>query len=41
VLTGIRPEVAQALVALNVDFTDIVTQSTLQGGIAYAMRTLA
>jgi len=40
VLTGIRPEVAQALVALNVDFIDVVTQSTLQGGIAYAMRTL-
>lgn len=41
VLTGIRPEVAQALVALNVDFTDVVTQSTLQGGIAYATRVVA
>jgi DNA-binding response OmpR family regulator/anti-anti-sigma regulatory factor len=37
VLTGIRPDVAQALVSLEVDFTEIVTQSTLQGGIAYAL----
>lgn len=37
VLTGIRPEVAQTLVGLGVDLGDIVTQSTLQNGIAYAM----
>jgi PAS domain S-box-containing protein len=36
VLTGIRPEVAQTLVGLGVDLGDIVTQSTLQSGIAYA-----
>jgi len=38
VLTGIRPEIAQTLVALNVDLRHIVTRSTLQTGIAYAMR---
>jgi PAS domain S-box-containing protein len=36
VLTGIRPEVAQALVGLGVDLGSIVTRSTLQRGIAYA-----
>jgi rsbT co-antagonist protein RsbR len=38
VLTGIRPEVAQALVGLGVDLSSIVTRSTLQSGIAYAIR---
>jgi PAS domain S-box-containing protein len=38
VLTGIRPEVAQTLVGLGVDLGDIVTQSTLQSGIAFAMQ---
>lgn len=37
VLTGIRPEVAQTLVGLGVDLSDIVTHSTLQTGIAYAL----
>jgi rsbT co-antagonist protein RsbR len=37
VLTGIRPEVARTLVGLGVDLADIVTRSTLQAGIAYAM----
>jgi len=40
VLTGIRPDMAQALVALNVDFADIITKSTLQAGIAYAMQPI-
>jgi anti-anti-sigma factor len=35
-LTGIRPEVAQTLIELGVDLGDIVTQSSLQSGIAYA-----
>jgi PAS domain S-box-containing protein len=39
VLTGIRPEVAQTLVGLGVDLGDIVTHSTLQNGIAYAMES--
>lgn len=37
VLTGIRPEVAQLLVGLGVDLRGIVTRSTLQAGIAYAL----
>jgi rsbT co-antagonist protein RsbR len=38
VLTGIRPEVAQTLVGLGVDLHGVATQSTLQSGIAYALR---
>jgi PAS domain S-box-containing protein len=38
VLTGIRPEVAQTLVQLGVDFRGIVTRGTLQDGITYALR---
>jgi PAS domain S-box-containing protein len=38
VLSGIRPEVAQTLVGLGVELTGIVTSSTLQNGIAYALR---
>jgi PAS domain S-box-containing protein len=38
VLTGIRPEVAQTLVGLGVNLHGIVTQSTLQNGIAYAIK---
>jgi PAS domain S-box-containing protein len=38
VLTGLRPEVAQTLVSLGVDLTDIVTRGTLQSGIAYGLR---
>jgi rsbT co-antagonist protein RsbR len=37
ILTGIRPEVAQTLVGLGVDMTDIITRGTLQSGIAYAL----
>lgn len=40
-LTGIRPEVAQTLVGLGVDMTGIITQGTLQSGIALAMRQRA
>ncbi|KAB8140372.1 PAS domain-containing protein [Chloroflexia bacterium SDU3-3] len=38
VLTGIRPEVAQTLVTLGADFQALVTLSSLQNGIAYALR---
>ncbi|WP_272422457.1 PAS domain-containing protein [Polyangium jinanense] len=41
VLTGIRPEVAQALVTEGVDMTDIVTRRDLQSGVAWAMRARA
>lgn len=36
VITGIRPEVAQILVGLQIDLGGIVTRGTLQAGIAYA-----
>lgn len=38
VLTGIRPEVAAALVSIGVDLAGVVTLSTLQDGIAYALK---
>lgn len=38
VLTGIRPDVAQTIVALGVDLGDIVTRADLQEGIRYALR---
>ncbi|XXT14452.1 PAS domain-containing protein [Sorangium sp. So ce429] len=37
VLTGIRPSVAQALVELGADLGGIVTQGTLEQGVAYAL----
>jgi rsbT co-antagonist protein RsbR len=40
ILTGIRPEVAQTLVGLGVDMTDIITRGTLQSGIAYALNNV-
>jgi rsbT co-antagonist protein RsbR len=38
VLTGIRPEVAQTLVGLGTDLGAVVTHSTLQSGIAFALQ---
>lgn len=38
ILTGIRPEVAQTLVGLGADLGTIVTRSTLQSGIAFAIQ---
>lgn len=37
VLVGIRPEVAQAIVGLGINLNSIVTRSSLQSGIAYAI----
>jgi anti-anti-sigma regulatory factor/CHASE3 domain sensor protein len=37
ILTGIRPEVAQALVSIGANLESITTHSTLQDGIAYAL----
>jgi PAS domain S-box-containing protein len=37
VLTGIQPQVAQALVQMGVDLGGIVTRNTLQSAIAYAL----
>jgi anti-anti-sigma regulatory factor len=39
VLTGIRPQIARTLIELGVDWQGLVTEATLQGGIAYALRT--
>jgi anti-anti-sigma regulatory factor len=36
VLTGIRPEVAQTLVGLGTDLSNIITRSSLASGIAFA-----
>ncbi|WP_438025880.1 AAA family ATPase [Sorangium sp. So ce233] len=41
ILTGLRPAVAQSLVALGVDLGSIETRSNLKTGIAYAMRRTA
>jgi rsbT co-antagonist protein RsbR len=38
VLVGIRPEVAQSIVGLGLQLGEVVTQSTLQSGIAYALK---
>ena len=38
VLTGIRPEVAQTLVSLGANLSDIVTYGSLQSGIASTLR---
>ena len=40
VLTGIKAEVAQTLVSLGIDLAGIVTRSTLQAGIKYALQKL-
>jgi hypothetical protein len=37
VLTGIRGEVAQALLRLDIDMSRVVIRGTLQSGIAYAV----
>jgi anti-anti-sigma regulatory factor len=37
VITGIRGELAQALIALEVDLGDVIIRGTVQGGIAYAL----
>jgi PAS domain S-box len=39
VLTGVQPQIAQTLVALDVDLSMIVTRSTLQEGIVYAIQS--
>jgi rsbT co-antagonist protein RsbR len=39
VLSGIRAEVARTLVGLGLDLTGMVTQSTLEEGLSYALRS--
>ncbi|WP_437600796.1 STAS domain-containing protein [Sorangium sp. So ce590] len=38
VLTGIRPAIARTLIGLDIDLRGLVTEGTLQGGIAYALK---
>ncbi|KPV46758.1 hypothetical protein SE17_43015, partial [Kouleothrix aurantiaca] len=38
ILTGIRPEIAQALVGLGVELSSMITYSTLQRGLAEVER---
>ncbi|NIN68070.1 MAG: STAS domain-containing protein [Anaerolineae bacterium] len=40
VLTGIRPEIAQTMVELGIEVTDLVTRSELQGGMEYALEQM-
>lgn len=37
ILTGIQPQIAQTLVHLGADVGNIITRSTLQSGITYAL----
>jgi anti-anti-sigma regulatory factor len=41
VITGIRAEVAQTLVGLDIDLSGIVTRNSLQSGIAYALNRVS
>jgi rsbT co-antagonist protein RsbR len=38
VITGLRPELAQTLVSLEIDLSTVVTRGTLRSGIDYALR---
>jgi anti-anti-sigma regulatory factor len=38
ILTGMRPEVADGLVELNLHLEGVVTRQSLQGGIEYALQ---
>jgi rsbT co-antagonist protein RsbR len=38
IISGIRPQIAQTVVALGIEFTDIVTKSTLADALMHAMR---
>ena len=38
IITGIRPEIAQNFVSLGMSLESLITRSTLQSGIDYALR---
>ncbi len=40
IITGIRPEVAQMLIRLGIDLSGIITRSSLQRGIAFALQQM-
>ena len=39
IISGIRPQIAQTIVALGIEFADIVTKSTLADALMHALRT--
>jgi rsbT co-antagonist protein RsbR len=39
IISGIRPQIAQTIVALGIEFADIVTKSTLADALLHALRT--
>jgi len=41
VLVGLRPELAQTIVGLGLDFSGLVTRTNLQSGVGYALDALA
>jgi len=41
VLVGISPQVAETIVSLGMDLSDLTTQADLQSGLAYALRRLS
>lgn len=41
IITGIRPNIAQTMIALGVDLTRVRTLATLRDGLAFAIRSLA
>jgi rsbT co-antagonist protein RsbR len=40
IITGIRPEIARALISLNINMSDITTRASLSDGLKEAFRTL-
>ena len=41
VVSGIRPQIAQTIVALGIEFGDIVTKATLADALRHALRGMA
>lgn len=40
IITGIRPEIARALISLNIDMSDVTTRATLSDGLKEAFRRM-
>jgi rsbT co-antagonist protein RsbR len=38
IISGIRPQIAQTVVALGIEFGDIVTKATLADALVHALR---
>jgi rsbT co-antagonist protein RsbR len=41
VISGIRPQIAQTIVALGIEFNDIVTKSSLADALTHTLRSAA